>query len=138
MMNLLNRLVEFANTNPEIVFIGAVTIVEIVPIKINPWTSILQWIGNKVNGDLKREITDLKREFELKNAADMRWDILDFANACRNGRKHCREEWNHVIDQVKEYESYVKEKDIDNGVMEEETKYLRRLYQELIEKNGFL
>ena len=137
-MGIYNWLVEAVNANPEFILIGVVTVIEIVPIKINPWTAALKWIGDRVNGDLRKEVTELKREFELKNASDMRWDILNFANACRNGREHCREEWNHVIDQIKSYETYVEEKEIDNGVMEEATKYLRRLYHELIEKNGFL
>lgn len=87
---------------------------------------------------LQAEIHTVKREFEIKNANDKRWDILDFANSCRNGRKHGREEWEHVIDQLKCYETYVKEHKIDNGVIEEETQYLRELYRERCRKNDFL
>ena len=88
--------------------------------------------------NLQAEIHTVKREFEIKNANDKRWDILDFANSCRNGRKHGREEWEHVIDQLKCYETYVKENKIDNGVIEEETRYLRELYRERVQKNDFI
>lgn len=121
------------------------TLVEIAPIRINPWGALLKYIGKVTNSELTEkfdklegELKQLKREFEVKNANDKRWDILDFSNSCRNGRKHGREEWEHVINQLKEYETYVEEHHIDNGVIEEETKYLRELYQERCRNNDFL
>lgn len=127
-----------------IVFI-ALTLFEIAPIKVNPWSHLLKWIGNKANGDLRKEFKDLKAEveivkkdFEEKNAHDKRWSILDFANSCHNGRKHTREEWEHVLNQLIYYEEYVDEKDIKNAVIEEETRYLRELYRELMANNEFI
>ena len=75
---------------------------------------------------------------EQEKADNKRWNILDFANSCRNGRRHTKDEWHHVIDQLKDYETFVEERGLDNGVMEEEAKYLRRLYAERCEKNDFL
>ncbi len=121
------------------------TLIQIAPIKFNPWTTIFKWFGKAINGELFKKIDEfekqlnvVQREFEIKNANDKRWDILDFSNSCRNGRRHGREEWEHVIDQLKQYETYVKEHKIDNGVIEEETRYLRELYRERLEKNDFL
>ena len=121
------------------------TLVEIAPIRINPWGALLKYIGKVTNGELNEkfdtlqgELEKFKREFEVKNANDLRWDILDFSNSCRNNRKHGREEWEHVVSQLKEYESYVEKHNIDNGVIEEETKYLREMYQERLSKNDFL
>lgn len=125
-------------TNPAVVFFGAVTIIQIVPIKINPWTALLKWISKILIGDLKAELTELKTDFEITKANNMRWEILSFANGCRHNQKHTREEWFHVISQIKEYESYVEEKGIDNGVIEEDSKYLRSLYREISIKNDFL
>lgn len=121
------------------------TLVEIAPIKINPWGTLFRYIGKVANSELIEKVDEmqgnmkrLKRDFELKCADDKRWDILDFANACRNGRKHDQEEWKHVVDQLKEYETYVEQNKIDNGVIEEDTKYLRELYQEKLSNNDFL
>lgn len=125
-------------TNPIIVALGSITIVEIVPIKLKPWTALLRWMGRIMNGDLKKEVTELKQDFENTKANGMRWEILSFANGCRHKRKHTKEEWNHVITRIKEYETYVEEKGIDNGVIEEESKYLRELYHDISMKNDFL
>ena len=127
-----------------VVFI-ALTLFEVAPIKVNPWSHIFKWIGDKVNDDLrkdfkalKNEVEGVKKDFEEKNAHDKRWSILDFANSCHNGRKHTKEEWEHVLNQLKFYEEYVEEHDIDNAVIEEETRYLREMYRELMAKNEFI
>lgn len=86
----------------------------------------------------REEIEVVKKEFEVKNANDWRWDILDFFNSSRNGRPHHKEEWDHVIEQVKTYERYVELHDIDNGVLEEASIWLRKEYQEHLDKNDFL
>ena len=123
----------------------ALTLFEIAPIKVNPWSHLLKWVGDKLNGDLrddfkalKKEVELVKKDFEEKNAHDKRWSILDFANSCHNGRRHTKEEWEHVLNQLKFYEEYVEEHDIDNAVIEEETRYLRETYRELMNKNEFI
>ena len=129
---------QFIIDHLDVVILGLFTLIEITPVKINPWTKILRFLGNSINGDIRKDVTELKRDFEETKAKDMRWHILDFSNSCRHGRMHSREEWVHVIEQLKEYEVYTETKEIENGVIEEEAKYLRRLYQERCEKNDFL
>ena len=132
-------------TSPSVVILGAITLVEIVPIKINPWASLFKWIGKIINGDMQNqitemrsELTELKKDFECKKAEDMRWEILNFANSCRRGDRHGKDAWRHAMSQVAEYEAYTERKGIANGVIEEDTNYLRELYQERCRKNDFL
>ena len=143
-MNILDYLKDML-TSPSVIIFGAITLFEIVPIKINPWSSLFKWIGRLINGemkeqltDLKSDVSDLKRDFELKKAEDMRWDILEFANTCRRGEEHSKDEWRHVMDQLSEYEKYTDEKNITNGVIEEDSRYLRELYHERNVRNDFL
>lgn len=133
-MDILKEIV----THPTIVLIGAFTLVEIVPIKINPWKSLFKWVGNCINGDLQKDVSELKRDFEETKAQDKRWHILNFANSCRNGKLHSKDEWQHVMSELSEYENYTDKKGITNGVIEEDAKYLRELYQERNKKNDFL
>lgn len=150
-MEWLDALKEFF-TNPGVVLFGAVTLIEIVPIKINPWKSLLKWAGDVINAEDRKDIKeirkdlslvtktveDMKKESEQDKAKEKRWHILDFVNSCRHGRTHTREEWNHTLSELAEYEQYTKEKKIPNGVIEEGAKYLRNLYQENNENNNFL
>ena len=151
MVELIESLKEFA-TNPGVLITGVLTLIQIAPIKIDPWTWLLSWIGSKLNAEdrkaiqelskevaeVKMEVTDMKHEIEYDKATEKRWHILDFVNSCRNKRRHTREEWNHVISELKEYEEWTEQKNIPNGVIEEDGKYLRQLFQECNRNNDFL
>lgn len=125
-------------TYPPVLLIGAITIFEIAPIKVNPWKWLFSRIGNAINGDIRKDLSELKRDFEETKAQDKRWHILTFANSCRNGKHHTKEEWQHVISELAEYEAYTKRKHITNGVIEVESEYLRELYHERCVNNDFL
>ena len=123
--------------NPWVMLFGTITLFEIAPIKINPWRWIGKVIGNLVLGEIRAELREFKRDFEETKAQDKRWHILNFANSCRDGKRHSKDEWRHVISEISEYERYTEEKDIANGVFEEDSKYLRELYRKRNEKNDF-
>lgn len=136
-MEFLNMIYDFATNNSTLVLLGAVTLVEVVPIKVNPWSVLLRWVGNAINGDLKADLSTLKKDFEESKADTMRWNILNFTRSCRNGEEHSEEEWNHVITQIKQYEAFCDERDIENGVIEETSIFLRELYHKRLHKNDF-
>ena len=158
-MEWLIKLLNFLANNPGVALFGAVTLIEIAPIKINPWKWLLKWIGNAVNAEDRKNIQDIKDEVsklsktvdemkeeqeqekkdrEQDKASDKRWRILDFINSSRHGRTHTREEWNHTLSELAEYEQFCEVRDIPNGVIDEGAKYLRDLYQENCRNNNFL
>ena len=136
-MEKVLRLIEEIATHPEIILIGAFTLIELAPIKINPWARLFKWMGKMINGEVNERLTELKGDFEKTKAQDKRWHILSFANSCRNGKQHSREEWKHAISELREYEQYTKDKHIENGVIEEDAKYLRELYRDRNRRNDF-
>lgn len=146
-MELLNEMISNVIsfvTSPAVIVLGTITIFEVTPIKINPWKRIFKWIGNAINGELLKEIEHLKKDVSTikedqqeDNAENMRCRILSFARSCRRHDTHDAEEWNNIISQLRKYESYVKERGIENGVIEENAAYLRELYHERLVKNDF-
>lgn len=143
-MNLQEMVSQIGGSGIGVIVFIALTLVEVTPIKINPWTGLLHWIGRKTNADLynavkvlTNDLEKLKKDFEVKNANDLRWSILGFANSCRKGDRHSREEWEHVVDQMAFYEEYVEERNITNGVIREDTRYLRELYHKISAENDF-
>lgn len=137
-MEALIKLAELMADNLTLTIGVVASIVEVAPIKINPWSRIFNWIAEAIVGDLKKEFFEFKKDSEAKTADRMRWDILSFANSCRRGQEHSKDEWWHCIAQIKEYEEYTQKKGIINGVIEEDSEYLRELYHECNLKNDFL
>lgn len=133
-------------------FIVLSTIIEIAPIKINPWDAILKWIGDRLNKSTYMKIKEVEdkldkhieesneqdainRENELKRK---RKDIICFCNACMRGKRHTQEQFNFMMGECDEYETYVRDNHIVNGVINSSISEIRRLYKKCVENNNFL
>jgi len=134
----MQSLLEWIQANLALTVIGAITLVQITPIKINPWSWLARKLRDVLTGDLERQIKGLTQDFIEEKVATKRWRVLDFANSCRQGRQHTHEEWDHCLTELAWYEDYCKRKSIPNGVMEECAVYLRKRYAEHMNNNDFL
>lgn len=120
--------------------------VEINPrIQLNPWSWLLKTIGNKMNADLLHKISDIEQQ--LKDQDDkidnnekdrIRYEILDFANSCRNRQLHTKEEFDHIIEQYDKYEIIMAKLEQPNGKVTQAMKYIYTLYTERQVNNDFI
>ena len=134
--------------------------IEVIPkFKWNPWSTLIKWIGTRFNDKIDKKVDKVREEIkdldekidkvqsqlsnhitesELKTLEDTRRDILEFANACMNGRKHTKEQFEFMIKKCDTYELHIKENKIKNGVIEAAIKEIRRLYDKCIQEHSFL
>ena len=127
------------------IILGCSVFIQITPIKINPWSALFKWIGKIMTADIRKDIKDIKKMVDEQqstideNEKDrIRYEILDFANSCRNGRKHTKDEYQHIIALREKYEDLLAKTNDKNGVFEVEYQYILKLYAERQEKNDFL
>ena len=113
---------------------------EITPIKIHPITSLLRWIGKKLTGDIRQDIADLREDVDMQRLSSIRSLVLDFSNSCLNGRKHTKEEFDHILEENKNYEKLVAKYNgkIENDVYKEAIAYIKRIYRKRLDKRDFL
>lgn len=114
-------------------------------IKLNPIKAIFRWIGKMINGELEKELKNLKVSVEKQqdsideNEKDrIRWEVLDFANSCRNGCKHTKDEFEHIVVLNGKYHGLLKKTDDKNGVFDAEYQYIYELYQKCQRENTFI
>ena len=100
------------------------SLIQISPVKLDPWDRIFAWIGGKLNGNLQKQVREIWINMH-------RQAILQFARECRAGQEHSEEEWSHVLNVADEYEQYCQKNSVINGVVKQDTLYIRQLYQEL-------
>lgn len=126
--------------------------VEFTPIKFNPWSSILSWFGSKWNSRLNEKLKEISKKVDklntdldkhiaesaAKELRDTRKDILDFCNSCMTGQKHTKEQFEFVIKQCDNYEKYIEDNKIKNGVINAAINEIRRLNQKCIQENSYL
>lgn len=114
-------------------------------IKFNPITALLNWVGKVINGEVLKQIAALqKRADEQRKSIDenemdrIRWEVLDFANACRNHVKHTKDEFQHIISLNTKYHALLDKYGSTNGVFDEEYAYILKLYHRCQVENDFL
>ena len=107
------------------------SLIQISPLKLNPWDRIFGWIGKKTQGELHKQVADLQKQITDIWISSHRQSILTFARECRADIHHDAEEWNHILALADEYEVYCSTHAVSNGVVKADTRYVRDLYQEL-------
>ena len=155
-MNVLVKLLEYIKelvTNPGVIFIGAITVVEFVPIKINPWKTTFAWFGRAINGELivkmdklEQEVRDSKQETkDLRNVCDerdatlRRTHILHFNDEILHGIKHTKEHFDQILEDITDYNNYCDEHpkyENDKAVFAIDN--IKRTYQKCMDNNSFL
>ena len=88
--------------------------------------------------DMKKEITEIRAQQWADEKDRIRYEVLDFANSCRNGRRHTRDEFQHIISLNDKYEELLARTNDKNGVFEEEYGYIVNLYHKCQVENDFL
>ena len=106
------------------------SLIQISPLKLNPWDNVLTWFGRKINGETQKQLKELQKQVSDIWINAHRQSILTFARECRADIGHDAEEWTNILNLCEEYEKYTEKNDVTNGVVRENTKYIRNLYQE--------
>ena len=114
------------------------TLIQITPIKINPWSAIARAIGRAINGDVLDSLKAAERRIDENEIDRLRWEILDFANSCRNERKHTQEEFEHILDMHEKYEKILMRQHRENGKVTRAYEYIKDIYDKRNENNDFL
>lgn len=135
------------------VVIVLLSIVEISPIKINPWSRLAKWLGSAINADVIKELKTVKatqaetRERlethistnDKREADNCRTRILRFNNELIREIPHTREEFIEILKDIDDYERYCREHtDYANGRAVHAIANIGRVYDERLEKHDFL
>lgn len=101
--------------------------VEIVPVKFNPISSLLKWIGKNLNGDLINRVEKLEEKVDENEKGRIRHEIYTFANNLRNSkREYTADEFQHIFKINEKYKNLG-----GNGQIKVEMKYIQEKYFEL-------
>lgn len=116
-----------------IIFI--MSIIQIAPIKFDPWTLLGRFIGKFLGiTELREEIQKIKADMDQNKAVECRVRILRFGDELRQGNiKHSKESFDQVLDDIANYDKYCAEnKDFANGRTVATTKIINEVYHDLV------
>ena len=129
--------------------IALLSLIQIAPIKINPWTAI----GNILNADIREEIKASQAEMDMlsdrldgisaemaeRAARDRRTRILRFGDELYTNQRHSKEHFEDILADITDYEAYCAEHaDFLNGRTEITVRHIKSVYEKRLAERDFL
>lgn len=122
---------EFVETGGSVLLI-VLTLVQVAPIRINPWSAIARTIGKALNADLNEKM-------DANEAKTARYRILRFDDEIRHKMRHSKEHFDQIIEDVDTYERYCQDHPrFPNGKAVSATDSVKRTYEKCKDENSFL
>lgn len=88
--------------------------------------------------NLEKKVDDIEKQRMEDEKDRIRFEVLEFANSCRNKKLHTKDEFQHIIDLNDKYEDLLDKTNDKNGVFASEIEYVKVLYKRCQEQNDFL
>ena len=129
------------------------SMIEIAPIKVNPWSAAARWLGSVINRDVIARLDDISRvqrdtqrrlddhiRLDDERDADMhRAKILRFNNELLRDIPHTREEFIEILAEIDGYEAFCRaHPDYQNNRAVHAVANIKRVYAERLQKHDFL
>ncbi len=129
------------------------TLLQVAPVKINPWSAIARWIGRALNSEVLKELADVRitqqvtakklddhiAADEVRHANRLRERILQFNNELLRNIPHTREDFIEILAVIDAYNSYCRtHEDYQNNRAIHAIKNIERVYDDRLAKRDFL
>ena len=96
--------------------LGGMTLLQVAPIKIDPWSWLARKVGRAINGELIEKVDKLEKTVEgIRSISDereakaTRIRILRFGDEILHGVHHSKEHFDQILLDITEYQQYCRE-----------------------------
>lgn len=128
------------------VLLLAMSIIQIAPVKINPWSALAKAIGRAINSEVlndlktvKKDLADHIRMDDERNADEHRARILRFNNELLRDIPHTKEEFIDVLADIDFYERYCRDhENYKNNRAVHAIANISRVYDDRLREHDFL
>lgn len=129
------------------------TLIQIAPIKVNPWSALVKWFGKSINADVLEKLDEVEtaqKETRVRldahiavdderNADEHRLRILQFSNELLRDIPHTQEEFIEILAEIDFYEDYCDDHPkYENNRAVHAIAHIKKVYDERLDKHDFL
>ena len=122
------------------------TLIQIAPIKINPWSAIAKTLGRAINKEMMDKLESLDKEMKqlrdataLESALNCRVRIIHFGDETLHGQKHTKEHFDQILRDIDKYEHYCNtHPEFENNVTVLTSARIKEIYQKRLADGDFL
>lgn len=129
------------------------SLIQVSPIKVNPWSAILGWFGKQINKDINETLEAVKTDIKILqndvdtirdesreiHAKDCRVRILRFADEIYLGQNHSHEHFKQILGDITHYEKYCdRHPEFENQIAVAAIAQIKDCYNERLKQHDFL
>lgn len=122
------------------------SLIQIAPLKLDPWTALFGWIGKKMTGDLSRKIDALEKKLDgleakedRRDAVNKRVRILRFEDELQSDARHSKDSFDQVLSDITDYDQYCTgHPEFRNNQTSATVEHIKKVYSERLERRDFL
>ena len=122
------------------------TLIQLAPIQVNPWSATARWIGKAINGEVLGKLGKLEKQLDehidtddKRDADSHRLEILRFNNELLRSVGHTKEEFIEVLAEIDAYERFCEgHPDYPNNRAALAIENIQENYKERLKKHDFL
>ena len=122
------------------------TLIQVAPVKINPWSWLAKAIGRAINAGVSERLDAIESKLDAhvtmddrRNADGHRTRILHFNNELLRGIEHTKEEFIEALAEIDAYERYCADHpEYPNNRAVLAIENIRSNYKERLQKHDFL
>lgn len=129
------------------------TLIQIAPIKMDPWSAIARGIGKAINGEVAGKVDELRKDIielrsdvmDIQAVADerevtqCRRRILAFNDELLHDEKHTKESFDQILMDITTYEGYCdNHKHFKNGIAVSAIENIHKKYSKCQDEHSFL
>lgn len=122
------------------------TLIQLAPIQVNPWSATARWIGKAINGEVLGKLGKLEKQLDehidtddKRDADSHRLEILRFNNELLRSVGHTKEEFIEVLAEIDAYEKFCTDHpDYPNNRAVLAIENIQENYKERLKKHDFL
>ena len=116
------------------------TLIQITPIKLNPWSWLGRCIGRAINGEVLEKVEALSQDVKHNKADDdeqwaslSRSHILRFGDELLHGVAHSKEHFDQILLDISKYEKYCdSHPEYLNNIANATIKQIKKTYQKCL------
>ena len=128
------------------ILLVTMTLIQVAPIKVNPWSTIAKAVGRAINGEviakveqLERDLEGMKEAQEERDAISCRSRILHFGDETIHGVRHTKEHFDQILRDITNYERYCdSHPNFENNTTVLTSQRIKDIYENCLKAADFL
>ena len=113
MLDVINELNPDGARAVLIIIISIMSLIQVAPVKLNPWSWLAKQVGEAVNGKVFRRLDVLENDLralsaktEERTVVEARSRITLFADELLQGQRHSKDAFDHILTDIDYYVDY--------------------------------